>query len=131
MRLPLADSKLHIHWKGVSGDSLGLVYRIFCRIKIGIKTKRNHPVRRFLQSSYELNHVPSSNLSSLNLYKHRFILWQVANSQLLTRDKMVQFHVELESLAYPVCGNASESHKHFYFDCTLKAWPLDIIGWRS
>ncbi|XP_062104226.1 uncharacterized protein LOC133815395 [Humulus lupulus] len=43
----------------------------------------------------------------LSIPKHRFLLWQVVNSQLLTRDNMLSFCVPLESLMCPVCGSSA------------------------
>ncbi|XP_062094079.1 uncharacterized protein LOC133800127 [Humulus lupulus] len=55
----------------------------------------------------------------LSLPKHRFLLWQVFNAQLLTCDNLLRFRVPLESLLCPVCGSFDESHSHLFFDCTL------------
>ncbi|KAM6569785.1 hypothetical protein CsatB_017770 [Cannabis sativa] len=83
--------------------------------------------------------------SSLNLPKHRFILWQVVNNNLLTRDKLAQFRVVPDSLDCPVCELEAETHDHLFFDCVLssrvmqgvfdwlglQAWPTTAAGWRS
>ncbi|XP_062093460.1 uncharacterized protein LOC133799461 [Humulus lupulus] len=81
--------------------------------------------------------------SWLSILKHRFLLWQVVNSQLLTRDNMLRFCVPLDSLLCPVCGFSTESHSHLFFECCLskkatdlifawmgfKAWPNEFAGW--
>uniref|UniRef100_A0A803Q184 Reverse transcriptase domain-containing protein n=1 Tax=Cannabis sativa TaxID=3483 RepID=A0A803Q184_CANSA len=83
--------------------------------------------------------------SSLNLPKHRFILWQVVNNNLLTRDKLAQFRIVPDSLDCPVCELEAESHDHLFFECVLssrvmqgvfdwlgfQAWPAAAAGWRS
>ncbi|XP_062114408.1 uncharacterized protein LOC133825493 [Humulus lupulus] len=83
--------------------------------------------------------------SSLNSPKHRFMLWQVVNSHLLTKDNMGKFHIVLDSSLCPVCGDQPESHHHLFFDCCLsrrvvelvfqwlgfRGWPLDFAGWLS
>ncbi|XP_062089172.1 uncharacterized protein LOC133795731 [Humulus lupulus] len=81
--------------------------------------------------------------NSYNLPKHRFLLWQVVNSQLLTRDNLIKFHLNLVSLDCPVCGISLESHEHLFFSCSLSgkvvdqifnwlgliAWPKDFSSW--
>ncbi|KAM6562940.1 hypothetical protein CsatB_022938 [Cannabis sativa] len=86
--------------------------------------------------------------SSLNLPKRRFILWQVVNSYLLTKDNMARFHIPVESNKCPVCEDHFETHEHLFFSCCLSRkmielvfewlgthmWPLDFqswIGWLS
>ncbi|XP_062104315.1 uncharacterized protein LOC133815494 [Humulus lupulus] len=83
--------------------------------------------------------------NTLNLPKHRFMLWQVVNSQVLTRDNMVKFHLDLDSLDCPVCGDSYENHEHLFFRCSLSRrvvdqifdwlgmsdWPKDYNGWTS
>ncbi|XP_062103607.1 uncharacterized protein LOC133814693 [Humulus lupulus] len=80
----------------------------------------------------------------LSIPKHRFLLWQAVNSQLLTRDNMLRFCVPIESLMCPICGSFAESHSHLFFDCYLskqvmelifdwmafKAWPTEFAGWK-
>ncbi|KAF4358331.1 hypothetical protein F8388_014601 [Cannabis sativa] len=39
--------------------------------------------------------------SSITVPKHRFILWQVMNTHLLTRDKLSRFHIALNSNLCP------------------------------
>ncbi|XP_062118969.1 uncharacterized protein LOC133832673 [Humulus lupulus] len=77
------------------------------------------------------------------LPKHRFMLWQVIHSQLLTRDNLNRLHIPLVSLNCPVCDGFLETHGHLFFDCHLSArlaqllfiwlsfaaWPLDYKGW--
>ncbi|XP_062075276.1 uncharacterized protein LOC133779317 [Humulus lupulus] len=81
--------------------------------------------------------------SRLILPKHRFMLWQVINSQLLTRDNLKRLHIPLISLLCPVCDGYQENHAHLFFECYLSsrlvhlifnwlgfaAWPLDFKGW--
>ncbi|XP_062104008.1 uncharacterized protein LOC133815153 [Humulus lupulus] len=75
--------------------------------------------------------------------KHRFLLWQVVNSQLLTRDNILSFCIPLETLLCPVCGFYNESHTHLIFECYIpkkvielifawmgfRAWPIEFTGW--
>ncbi|XP_062119128.1 uncharacterized protein LOC133832862 [Humulus lupulus] len=68
--------------------------------------------------------------SRLSLLKHRFLLWQVVNAQLLTFDNLLRFRVPLDSLLCPVCGDFEESHAHLFFECALSKQVLDLIfGW--
>ncbi|XP_062075819.1 uncharacterized protein LOC133779939 [Humulus lupulus] len=81
--------------------------------------------------------------SKLILPKHRFMLWQVVKSQLLTRDNLSRLHVHMTSVLCPVCERCLESHSHLFFDCSLStrlvnsifnwlgfvAWPLDFNSW--
>ncbi|XP_062108200.1 uncharacterized protein LOC133819058 [Humulus lupulus] len=57
--------------------------------------------------------------SKLNLPKHRFLLWQVINEQLLTRDNLIRLHIQVPILLCPVCGSYSENHHHLFFACSL------------
>ncbi|XP_062118784.1 uncharacterized protein LOC133832460 [Humulus lupulus] len=79
----------------------------------------------------------------LSIPKHRFLLWQVVNSQLLTRDNMLRFCITIDCLLCPVCGSHNESHTHLFFECCLskkiidlifawmgfRAWPGEFISW--
>ncbi|XP_062099754.1 uncharacterized protein LOC133805589 [Humulus lupulus] len=81
--------------------------------------------------------------NSLNIPKHRFMLWKMVNSQLLTRDNLVRLHLDLVTLDCPVCGISPESHDHLFYRCRLSsqivdqifewlgvaAWPKDFRGW--
>ncbi|XP_062080350.1 uncharacterized protein LOC133785111 [Humulus lupulus] len=81
--------------------------------------------------------------SRIILPNHRFMLWQVVNSQLLTRDNLSRLHVQMASEMCPVCDRFQESHSHLFFDCSLSnqlvnsifdwlgfvAWPLDFQSW--
>ncbi|XP_062103537.1 uncharacterized protein LOC133814614 [Humulus lupulus] len=81
----------------------------------------------------------------MTLPKHRFLLWQVVNSHLLTRDLMIRFCIPFDSLLCPVCGLYNESHAHLFFECYLsqkvtdlvfswlgfRAWPLEFNGWTN
>ncbi|XP_062118428.1 uncharacterized protein LOC133832054 [Humulus lupulus] len=80
----------------------------------------------------------------LTLPKHRFPLWQVVNSHLLTLDNLSRFKVYIESPLCPVCGEIDESHAHLFFDCSLSkqvmalvcdwldgnGWPVEFDSWR-
>ncbi|XP_062118795.1 uncharacterized protein LOC133832472 [Humulus lupulus] len=82
--------------------------------------------------------------SKIILPKHRFMLWQVVNSQLLTRDNLNRVHIEMNSLVCPVCESFPKSHCHLFFDCNLSklvvksifgwlvfaAWPTDFKSWQ-
>ncbi|XP_062103545.1 uncharacterized protein LOC133814624 [Humulus lupulus] len=81
--------------------------------------------------------------SKLILPKHRFMLWKVVNSQLLTRDSLSRLHVHMTTLICLVCERYPESHSHLFFDCILSkllvkrifewlgfvAWPFDFNSW--
>ncbi|XP_062086329.1 uncharacterized protein LOC133792438 [Humulus lupulus] len=81
--------------------------------------------------------------SKLILPKHRFMLWQVVKSQLLTRDNLSRLHVHMNTLICPVCERYPESHSHLFFDCILSklvvksifewlgfdAWPIECNSW--
>ncbi|XP_062088542.1 uncharacterized protein LOC133795108 [Humulus lupulus] len=83
--------------------------------------------------------------SSLNLPKHRFVLWQVVNAHLLTKDNLSKFHIVLDSMLCPVCGDQPESHQHLFFKCFLsrrvvelvfkwlgfRGWLVEFDGWLS
>ncbi|XP_062106727.1 uncharacterized protein LOC133818056 [Humulus lupulus] len=61
------------------------------------------------------------------LPKHRFMLWMVLNSYLLTRDNLAKVHMQLSSLLCPVCDIHLESHQHLFFDCCLSLKVLEVI----
>ncbi|XP_062103920.1 uncharacterized protein LOC133815046 [Humulus lupulus] len=63
----------------------------------------------------------------LTLPKHIFLLWQVVNAQLLTRDNLIRLHIQVTNLFFPVCGSHFESHPHLFFDCCLSKQILNII----
>ncbi|XP_062075097.1 uncharacterized protein LOC133779116 [Humulus lupulus] len=66
----------------------------------------------------------------LSIPKHRFLLWQTVNSQLLTCDNLLKLCMALDSLLCPVCGISTKNHAHLYFDCYLSRQILVIIfGW--
>ncbi|XP_062118793.1 uncharacterized protein LOC133832470 [Humulus lupulus] len=83
--------------------------------------------------------------SSLNLPKHRFMLWQVVNAHLLTKDNLSKFHIVLDSILCPVCGDQPESHQHLFFNFYLsrrvvelvfkwlgfRGWPVEFDSWLS
>ncbi|XP_062094060.1 uncharacterized protein LOC133800103 [Humulus lupulus] len=52
------------------------------------------------------------------LPKHRFVLWMVVNSFLLTRDNLTKANLQISSLLCPVCDEHLESHQHLFFDCS-------------
>ncbi|XP_062089484.1 uncharacterized protein LOC133796017 [Humulus lupulus] len=72
------------------------------------------------------------------LPKHRFLLWQVVNSYLLTKDNLARFNIQLNRLTCPVCEYHLESHNHLFFDCChskrimsfIFAW-LGFQAWSS
>ncbi|XP_062114324.1 uncharacterized protein LOC133825389 [Humulus lupulus] len=67
--------------------------------------------------------------------KHRFVLWQVVNNHLLTRDLLHNSHVNINSLSCLVCYQLNESHSHLFFECifseklrlTIAIWLGDLI----
>uniref|UniRef100_A0A803NJ41 Reverse transcriptase zinc-binding domain-containing protein n=1 Tax=Cannabis sativa TaxID=3483 RepID=A0A803NJ41_CANSA len=65
--------------------------------------------------------------SSTIVPKHRFILWQVVNSHLLTRDKLVRFQIELSSTLCPMCEAELETHEHIFFSCVLSSRVLEMV----
>ncbi|XP_062075630.1 uncharacterized protein LOC133779723 [Humulus lupulus] len=81
----------------------------------------------------------------LSLPKHRFMLWQVINEQLLTRDNLLKLHILVPVNLCPVCGCFPESHHHLFFFCCLfnqvlqllffwfgfSAWPSDYTSWSA
>ncbi|XP_062075415.1 uncharacterized protein LOC133779472 [Humulus lupulus] len=81
--------------------------------------------------------------SRIFLPNHRFMLWQVVNSHLLTRDNLSRKQVQLASELCPVCDRIQESHSHLFFECNFStqlvkrifdwlgfdAWPLDYYSW--
>ncbi|XP_062114711.1 uncharacterized protein LOC133825832 [Humulus lupulus] len=48
--------------------------------------------------------------------KHRFIYWQILNSQLLTRDHLSRI-MPIHSAICPVCASVNESHSHLFLEC--------------
>uniref|UniRef100_A0A803P5G6 Reverse transcriptase zinc-binding domain-containing protein n=1 Tax=Cannabis sativa TaxID=3483 RepID=A0A803P5G6_CANSA len=83
--------------------------------------------------------------SSLTFPKQQFVLWKAVNLQLLTKDNLVKFDLEIESLDYPVCDAEFETHVHLYFISSLsrqvvdlifgwlgkRVWLMDRVGWQS
>ncbi|XP_062080108.1 uncharacterized protein LOC133784851 [Humulus lupulus] len=77
------------------------------------------------------------------LPNHRFMLWQVVNSHLLTRDNLSRMKIQITSELCPVCDRIQESHSHLFFECNFStqlvkcvfdwlgfvAWPLDFHCW--
>ncbi|XP_062075340.1 uncharacterized protein LOC133779387 [Humulus lupulus] len=64
------------------------------------------------------------------LPKHRFLLWMVINSFLLTRDNLAKCTIPIDSHLCPVCEDQVESHIHLFFDCYLSQKILHcIISW--
>uniref|UniRef100_A0A803NTK6 Reverse transcriptase zinc-binding domain-containing protein n=1 Tax=Cannabis sativa TaxID=3483 RepID=A0A803NTK6_CANSA len=55
--------------------------------------------------------------------KHRFIMWQMVHSNLLTRDNLVKKHVSIDSAYCPVCEWDLESHEHLFFECPF-SWRV-------
>uniref|UniRef100_A0A803PLP0 Reverse transcriptase zinc-binding domain-containing protein n=1 Tax=Cannabis sativa TaxID=3483 RepID=A0A803PLP0_CANSA len=65
----------------------------------------------------------------LKVPKHRFILWQVVHSNLLTRDLLAIF-IHLDCLLCPVCEFDLESHGHLFFACPFtKKVILEVTKW--
>ncbi|XP_062075488.1 uncharacterized protein LOC133779554 [Humulus lupulus] len=54
---------------------------------------------------------------NLEVPKHMFILWQDTLGHLLTRDKLVHCHMNIDSLLCPICELEQETHAHLFFDC--------------
>ncbi|XP_062075605.1 uncharacterized protein LOC133779691 [Humulus lupulus] len=74
---------------------------------------------KFQLSKLYLMSIPGTPINSmkavwckLSVPKHRFILWQVINQKLPTRDLLQQCHIPILSLYYPVCEVELECHSH-------------------
>ncbi|KAM6577500.1 hypothetical protein CsatB_029337 [Cannabis sativa] len=65
--------------------------------------------------------------NKLIIPKHRFILWQACNVQLLTRDHLSKF-LFIPSILCPVCENDIETHTHLFFDCVFARKTFVEIG---
>ncbi|XP_062085985.1 uncharacterized protein LOC133792093 [Humulus lupulus] len=65
---------------------------------------------------------------NLSVPKHRFILWQVINQKLLTRDLLQHCHIPIISLNCLVCEVELESHSHLFFDCILSKRVLQAVA---
>ncbi|KAF4389931.1 hypothetical protein G4B88_003414 [Cannabis sativa] len=65
--------------------------------------------------------------NKLIIPKHRFILWQACNVQLLTRDHLSKFLI-IPSILCPVCENDIETHTHLFFDCVFPRKTFVEIG---
>ncbi|XP_062103860.1 uncharacterized protein LOC133814975 [Humulus lupulus] len=63
----------------------------------------------------------------LTLPKHRFLLWQVINAHLLTRDNLSRINFQLNNLLCPVCEDQNESHTHLFFECCPSKMTLNLI----
>ncbi|XP_062114038.1 uncharacterized protein LOC133825058 [Humulus lupulus] len=61
------------------------------------------------------------------LPKHRFLLWMVLNSYMLTRDNLAKVNLHLSSLLCPVCDDHLESHHHLFFNCCFSLKVLEVI----
>uniref|UniRef100_A0A803PHR7 Reverse transcriptase zinc-binding domain-containing protein n=1 Tax=Cannabis sativa TaxID=3483 RepID=A0A803PHR7_CANSA len=84
--------------------------------------------------------ISSSIWNNYNMPKHRFIFWQAANDQLLTRDILLNSKISLDSVLCPVCRAEVESNSHLFFACCLSqqvstqiciwlgknSWPTDF-----
>ncbi|XP_060972599.1 uncharacterized protein LOC133038454 [Cannabis sativa] len=58
--------------------------------------------------------------------KHRFVYWQLLNSLLLTRDKLVRI-MPIHDIRCPVCELKEESHDHVLFDCLFAKHVINHI----
>uniref|UniRef100_A0A803Q8H2 Reverse transcriptase domain-containing protein n=1 Tax=Cannabis sativa TaxID=3483 RepID=A0A803Q8H2_CANSA len=56
--------------------------------------------------------------------KHRFIFWQILNSQLLTRDYIGRI-LSIQNVHCPVCEAEVETHEHLFFNCIF---TKQVIG---
>ncbi|XP_062075636.1 uncharacterized protein LOC133779733 [Humulus lupulus] len=78
----------------------------------------------------------------MSVPKHRFIIWQVVNDNLLTRDHLQKVLQHLDSSLCPVCCQLEESHEHlfFHYKCSQQVthiiqtwigckWPLRLKDW--
>uniref|UniRef100_A0A803NWR8 Reverse transcriptase zinc-binding domain-containing protein n=1 Tax=Cannabis sativa TaxID=3483 RepID=A0A803NWR8_CANSA len=66
---------------------------------------------------------------NLLLPKHRFVYWQIINTQLLTRDFLSKF-LPLQSTLCPVCDSEEESHEHIFYRCIFtKRVQLEVNSW--
>ncbi|KAF4370689.1 hypothetical protein F8388_025068 [Cannabis sativa] len=88
-----------------------------------------HRVRQSLIQFMEAQEVKYSRAiwNKLIIPKHRFILWQACNVQLLTRDHLSKFLI-IPSILCPVCENDIETHTHLFFDCVFARKTFVEIG---
>ncbi|XP_062085950.1 uncharacterized protein LOC133792059 [Humulus lupulus] len=65
--------------------------------------------------------------NKLIMPKHRFIYWQIFNSQLLTRDHLCRY-IQLTSVLCPVCDSGVETHSHLFMECIYSRRVYEEIG---
>ncbi|KAF4400617.1 hypothetical protein G4B88_023025 [Cannabis sativa] len=66
---------------------------------------------------------------NLLLPKHRFVYWQIINTQLLTRDFLSKF-ILIQSTLCPVCDSEEESHEHIFYRCIFtKRVQQEVNSW--
>ncbi|KAF4391651.1 hypothetical protein F8388_005416 [Cannabis sativa] len=74
---------------------------------------------------------------NLLLLKHRFVYWQIINTQLLTRDFLSKI-LPLQNILCPVCESEAETHEHIFYNCVFtkqvqregSSW-LGVHSWPS
>ncbi|KAF4394513.1 hypothetical protein F8388_020338 [Cannabis sativa] len=66
---------------------------------------------------------------NLLLPKHRFVYWQIINTQLLTRDFLSKF-LPLQSTLCLLCDSEEESHEHVFYRCIFtKQVQQEVNSW--
>ncbi|KAF4381249.1 hypothetical protein G4B88_009577 [Cannabis sativa] len=65
--------------------------------------------------------------NKLIMPKHRYIYWQVVNSQLLTRDNLSQF-MTLSSTLCPIFECKNENHSHLFMNCIFGKMVFNEIS---
>lgn len=67
--------------------------------------------------------------SSILLPKHRVIFWLVYQNRLLTKDRLVRMHLEVENDKCCLCSEEEkETHQHLFAECF---WFNEVLGWLS
>ncbi|KAF4404598.1 hypothetical protein G4B88_005984 [Cannabis sativa] len=103
--------------------------------------------KRFYNLSIEVAKAEYAKASwdKLIVPKHRFVFWQILNSQLLTRDYLGCF-ISIQNDLCPVCEAEVEMHEHLFFNCIFTkqvigavmewlgcfSWPrsnLELLNW--
>uniref|UniRef100_A0A803P4A6 Reverse transcriptase domain-containing protein n=1 Tax=Cannabis sativa TaxID=3483 RepID=A0A803P4A6_CANSA len=84
--------------------------------------------KRFYNLSIEVAKAEYAKASwdKLIVPKHRFVFWQILNSQLLTRDYLGRF-LSIQNVHCPVCEAEVETHEHLFFNCKFTKQVIDAV----